>query len=49
MIQHVTLADGREMVARPAEPSDAQAIAAAHLLPRGGEAPERLYRNYYLA
>lgn len=49
MIEHMTLPDGREMIIRPAERSDAQAIAAAHLLPRDGEAPERLYRNYYLA
>lgn len=49
MTGRVALRDGREMIIRPAECSDAQAIAAAHLLPRDGEAPERLYRNYYLA
>lgn len=45
----VALRDGREMIIRPAERSDAQAISAEHPLPRGGEAPERLYHNYYLA
>ncbi|MEA3402435.1 MAG: GNAT family N-acetyltransferase, partial [Armatimonadota bacterium] len=49
MTERVTLRDGREMQIRPARSEDAKAIAAEHPIPREGRAPDRLYRNYYLA
>lgn len=48
MTGEVALRDGREMLVRVATSDDANAIAAEHPLPRDGDAPERLYRNYYL-
>ncbi|MFO8080866.1 MAG: GNAT family N-acetyltransferase [Armatimonadota bacterium] len=37
------------MVVRAARTEDAKAITAEHPLPRSGDAPAQLYRNYYLA
>lgn len=48
-IERVRLKDGQEMVVRLAEVADAEAIAAEHPLPRVGDTPERLLRNYYLS
>lgn len=48
-VRRVRLKDGREMTVRMAGVADAEAVAAEHPLPRTGDMPERLLRNYYLS
>ncbi|GEM_PF-712338 len=48
-VGRVRLKDGRELLLRLAIDDDATAIAHEHPLPRDGDMPESLLRNYYLA